>query len=107
MAQTAVHKEQMCQKQRLGNQQQMFPNFGQHFAVFYSSLNLNFRSVMNNQNDNKRLVLIGIRRKGEKGFKKRIDSKASSNQSISEELGQELPFAPTSNSDQILNLLSD
>ena len=62
---------------------------------------------MKNQNENKRLVLIGIRRKGEKGFKKRIDSKITSNQSISDEIGQEIPFTPASNSNQILNLLSD
>ncbi len=62
---------------------------------------------MKNQNDNKRLVLIGIRRKGEKGFQKRIDSEITSNQSTSDEIGQEIPFTPASNSNQILNLLSD
>ncbi len=62
---------------------------------------------MKTKNDNKRLVLIGIRRKGEKGFQKRIASEETINQSISDELGRDLPFTPSSNSSQILNLLSD
>ncbi len=62
---------------------------------------------MNNQNENKRLVLIGIRRKGEKGFKKSIDANVSSNQSFNEKTPLDIPIAPLSNSDQILNLLPE
>ena len=62
---------------------------------------------MKNQNDNKRLVLIGIRRKGEKGFKKRVDSEVTSNQTVAEDFAVDIPVVPNSNSHQILNLLSD
>jgi hypothetical protein len=62
---------------------------------------------MNNQNENKRLVLIGIRRKGEKGFKTRVDSNISLNQSTNEDASLDISVSPHSNSSQILNLLPE
>jgi hypothetical protein len=57
-----------------------FSKIGHIFAVINliidSSLKQDTpRGYMTEKKDQKRLVLIGIRRKGEKGFKKRIDNK--------------------------------
>jgi hypothetical protein len=62
---------------------------------------------MENQNENKRLVLIGIRKKGEKGFKTLVDSKATLNQIVTDEYHTNIPITPISNSDRIINLLGD
>jgi len=65
------------------------------------------RIRMINNNKDKRLVLIGIRRKGEKGFRKSFDSNVESNQSSIIQDSVHIPQTPDSKSSQIINLLSE
>ncbi len=58
-----------------------------------------------NQKEQRRLVLIGIRRKGEKGFKKRFDSQVEpKTDPIKKEINATNP-AHTSNSTQIMRIM--
>ncbi len=61
-----------------------------------------------NKSDSKRLVLVGIRRKGEKGFKTKVDSKHCENGKPEKVVleSQSLLTAHLSNSDQIIRLIS-
>jgi hypothetical protein len=62
---------------------------------------------MNHQDEPRRLVLIGIHKKGDKGFKKRFDYKAKLNQINDVDDLLLVPDQAHSSSSRIMNLLSD
>ena len=62
---------------------------------------------MLDQNENKRLVAIGIRRKGDKGFKKSFDPKVKFDNIFIDPETLPVPHAAVSNASQILNLLPE
>ncbi|MBU2512905.1 hypothetical protein KJ966_16320 [bacterium] len=59
------------------------------------------------KNEQKRLVLIGIRRKGEKGFKTRFDTRVDSKDTSSEKVRKNSAINPghISDSSQIIRIM--
>lgn len=76
--------------------------------AYYLQANTSLKGKSMDQNKNqKRLVMIGIRRKGEKGFKKSFDRLFNADQDSFKPVTSEINPGQVSNSSEILRIVSN